>query len=329
MIAYVKMFKGEKMVNKNHVEMIFEYIDESAIIFFNELKMGYIEGITEAVNNLLSDSIEQPLSQDSFNKLSGLLVRIKSTNFQKEEVRKAMQLCILKGFKHQKRSNEDITPDTIGLFIAFLVEKLYFNAKNLIIFDPLVGTGNLITTVANQLKIPTQLIGVESNIESYHLAMALFDMMDYGEELYFQDTKLFYNISSDVIVTDFPYSIVEKGSYLPYDVINHHYNNLKTGGYFLSVIPNDFFEVPGAEVFKDVIKDLWQVIGLVKLPDSIFKGTGKSIFILQKNGDSVKKLDKALLADITSFEDEDLLQIQIAKINQWFRANIENKEIQL
>lgn len=324
--AYVKMIKGEKMVNKNHIETIFEYIDESAVIFFDELKIGYIEGITEAVNNLISDSIEQSISKDSFNKLTGLLQLIQSIDFQKEEVRKALQLCILKGFKHQKRSNADITPDTIGLFMAFLVEKLYSSVNELVIFDPLVGTGNLITAVANQLKIPTNLIGVDSNIESYHLAMALFDMMDYGDELYFQDTRLFYNLSADVIVTDFPYSAVENGSYLPYDVINHHYNNLRTGGYFLSVIPNDFFEVTGAEVFKDVIKDLWQVIGLVKLPDSLFKGIGKSIFILQKNGEKVKKLEKALLADITSFEDEDLLQIQIAKINQWFKANIENKE---
>ena len=68
------------------------------------------------------------------------------------------------------------------------------------------------------------------------------------------------------------------------------------------------------------------MVGLVKLPDSIFKTIGKSIFILQKNGESVRKLEKALLADITSFEDEDLLQIQIAKINQWFKANLDKIE---
>ncbi len=322
------MIKGEIMVNKNHIEMLFEYIDESAVIFFDELKIGYIEGITEAVNNLISDSIEQSVSKEAENRIMTLLNKVKSINFHKEEVRKALQLCILKGFKHQKRSNADITPDTIGIFIAFLVEKLYPLDKELIVFDPLVGTGNLITAVANQIKVPTQLVGIESNIESYHLASAMFDMMDYGDELYFQDTRLFYNLNSDLIVTDFPYSVLENGSYLPYDVINHHYNNLKNGGYFIGVIPNDFFEVPGSEVFKDVIKDIWHVIGLIKLPDTLFKGIGKSIFILQKSGYNIQKPEKALLADITSFEDEDLLQVQIAKINQWFKANIDNKEIQ-
>ncbi|PKL00862.1 MAG: hypothetical protein CVV56_03385 [Tenericutes bacterium HGW-Tenericutes-1] len=314
------------MINQKHIEIIFEYIDSSAVIFFEELKLGYLDGITEAVNNLLSDSVDESITSESSSKIKVLLDNVKSIDFKKEEVRKAMQLCILKGFKHQKRTNADITPDTIGIFMAFLVEKLYPKAKELLIFDPLVGTGNLITTVANQLKIPTQLIGVESNIESYHLANAMFDMMDYGDELYFQDTLLFYNLRADVIVTDFPYSTLENGSYFPYDAINHHYNNLLEGGYLLAVIPNDFFEVPSSELFKDVIKDLWQVVGLVKLPDSIFKTVGKSIFILQKNGENVRKLEKALLADITSFEDEDVLQIQIAKINQWFKANFDKIE---
>jgi len=314
------------MVNKKHIEILFRYIDTSAITLFEELKIGYLEGITEAVNNLISDSVEQNISKAALTDLKNLLLDVKSIDFQKEEVRKAMQLCILKGFKHQKRTNADITPDTIGIFIGFLVEKLYPKAKELVIFDPLVGTGNLITTVANQLKTPSQLIGVESNIESYHLALAMFDMMNYGDELYFQDTLLFYNLKADVIVTDFPYSEVENGSYFPYDAINHHYNNLDEGAYLIAVVPNDFFEVPGSDMFKDVIKDLWQVVGLVKLPDSLFKTMGKSIFILQKNGTSVQKLEKVLLADITSFEDEDVLQVQIAKINQWFKSNLEKIE---
>lgn len=314
------------MLNQKHIEIIFEYIDSSAVIFYDELNLGYLEGITLSVNNLISDAIEQNITHESVSKIKLLMDKLKDNDFKKEEVRKAMQLCILKGFKHQKRTNADITPDTIGLFMAFLVEKLYPKNKELLIFDPLVGTGNLITTIANQLKIPVSLIGVESNIESYHLAQAMFDMMDYGDELYFQDTLLFYNLRSDVIVTDFPYSSFENGSYFPYDAINHHYNNLSVGGYFLAVIPNDFFDISGSEVFKEVIIDLWQVVGLVKLPDSLFKSVGKSIFILQKNGESVRKLDKALLADITSFEDEEVLQIQIAKINHWFKANFDNLE---
>jgi len=314
------------MINQKHIEVLFEYIDTSAIIFNDELKMGYLKGITEAVNNLISSSLDQLIASESTLKIKHLMEKVNSIDFKKEEVRKALQLCILKGFKHQKRTNADITPDTIGLFMAFLVEKLYPKAKELVIFDPLVGTGNLITTIANQMKMPTSLIGVESNIESYHLANAMFDMMDYGDELYFQDTLLFYNLIADVIVTDFPYSSLDNGSYFPYDAINHHYNNLIVGGYLLAVIPNDFFEVSGSEVFKDVIKDLWQVVGLIKLPDSLFKTVGKSIFILQKDGESVRKLEKALLADITSFEDEEVIQIQIAKINLWFKANLDNIE---
>ncbi len=311
------------MLNQNHIERLFEYLDTSANLFAEERNGSYLDGITEAVNNLVSDSIDASLSDATIEKMKSLMTTVNAIDFKKEEVRKAMQLAILKGFKQEKRTNALMTPDTIGLFMAFLVEKLYAKASELIIFDPLVGTGNMITTIANHMNVPTRLLGVESNVESYHLATALFDMMDYGDDLYFQDTLLFHNILADVVVTDFPYSTVEKGTYFPYDVINHHYQNLNEGGYFLAVIPNDFFEIPGAEVFKDVIKDLWQVIGLIKLPDSLFKTIGKSIFIIQKIGPSVQKIENVLLADITSFEDEELLQIQIAKINQWFKTHIE------
>jgi site-specific DNA-methyltransferase (adenine-specific) len=322
---YVKMNLGEIVISKENIEIFFDLIDTSALIFFEELKMPYLEGITEAANNLLSGSVDQKLSKVSKNKIESMINRVNTIDFQKEEVRKAMQLCILKGFKHQKRTNADITPDTIGLFIAFLLEKLYANSNNIVLFDPLVGTGNLITTIANHSDKISKLIGVESNIESYRLAEAMFDMMDYGNELYFQDTLLFHHLRADAIVADFPYSQLDKGSYFPYDFINHHSNNLAIGGYFLGVVPNDFFEIPGSDMFKDVIKNLWQVVGLVKLPSTLFKGIGKSIFILRRSDDSIPKIEKVLLADITSFEDEEVLQIQIAKINLWFKTNLDNR----
>jgi len=317
------MIKVKIMLTKAHIELIFDLIDQSAQIFYDELKIPYLDGITEAANNLLSGTVEQTVSKPSKQKIEDLLILVLAIDFKKEEIRKAMQLCILKGFKHQRRSNADITPDTIGIFIAFLLEKLYAKNTSLILFDPLVGTGNLVTTIANQMDKEMHLIGVDSNIESYRLAEAMFDVMDYGDNLYFQDTLLFHHLEADAIVTDFPNSQVESGSYFPYDVINHHYNNLISGGYFIGIVPNDFFEIEGSDMFNDVIRDLWQVIGLIKLPDSIFKGIGKSIFILRKSNENLPKPEKVLLADITSFEDEETMQVQIAKINLWFKTNVE------
>jgi len=190
------------------------------------------------------------------------------------------------------------------------------------LFDPLVGTANLLLTVADNLEKEVVPLGVDNNIESYKLAESMFDMLEYEEGLYFQDTFTFKNMISDAIVTDFPASALEDGKYFPYEVIKFHHANLQPGGYFIAIIPNDFFEIAGSDDFKTVIASLYQVIGLIKLPDSMFKTLGKSILILQKLGDAVKKIKKVLLADIPSFQDPKAVNEAIIRMDAWFTENL-------
>jgi site-specific DNA-methyltransferase (adenine-specific) len=67
------------------------------------------------------------------------------------QIRKAFQLAILKGQKDIPHPNRQMTPDTIGLFIGYLVNKFMERKKGLTLFDPAVGTGNLLLAVLNQL----------------------------------------------------------------------------------------------------------------------------------------------------------------------------------
>ncbi|MFH0992770.1 MAG: hypothetical protein V1761_00305 [bacterium] len=241
-------------------------------------------------------------------------------DFQKEEVRKALQLCILKGFKHVRRSNADMTPDTIGIFIGFLLEKLFPGKDPLILFDPLVGTGNLLVGAANQLDRETKLIGVELDLASYKIAEAMFMMTEHGDDVYCQDTLSFTGVAADAILADFPASFVsDEGTYFPYEVIKHHRQNLKPDGYLVGIVANDFFTLPGAEAFRSVNVGTWNVWGLVKLPDALFKGAGKSILILQNAAGGSHPPAKVLLADIPSFEDEEAAARAIQGIHQWFR----------
>jgi len=194
------------------------------------------------------------------------------------------------------------------------------------ILDPLVGTGNLLLTVANNLDKKVVPTGVDHDIESYHLAEAMFDMMEYPEGLYFQDTFTFRHFIADAIITDFPTSVPVDGKYFPYEVIKFHCPNLREGGYFVGVVPDDFFEVEGNAEFHELIRSLYQVIGLVKLPETMFKAMGKSILILQKRGEDVRPIRKALLAEIPSFQDPHAVNEAIARMDAWFKENIEKKE---
>jgi site-specific DNA-methyltransferase (adenine-specific) len=197
--------------------------------------------------------------------------------------------------------------------------------NKIVLFDPLAGTANLLLTVANNLEKDVTPVGVDHNHESCQLALAMFDMLDYEEGLFFQDTFTFRNLVADAITTDFPFSKSIDGLYFPYEVLKFHHQNLRSGGYVAAVIPNDFFEVAGADEFKMIIKELYNIIGLVKLPDTMFKGLGKSILILQKNGVDVPKIEKVLLAEIPSFQDPSAVNSALIQINNWFQENSEHK----
>ncbi len=49
-----------------------------------------------------------------------------------------------------------MTPDTIGILMAYLLEKVSNFSAPFSIFDLSVGTGNLLTTVMNHLQTVTK-----------------------------------------------------------------------------------------------------------------------------------------------------------------------------
>jgi len=313
------------MANQKNVEQIYDCIDETCMLLYEELKTPYLQGLTMACNAIISGIAPEELSLDARTKIESALGALNEKEFDKEETRKAIQLAILKGFKHIRRTNEDITPDTIGLLVTFLLEKLMREHSKLVLFDPLAGTANLLLTVANNLEKTVTPVGVDNNHESCQLALAMFDMLDYEEGVFFQDTFTFRNLIADAITTDFPFSKSIEGKYFPYEVLKYHHRNLRTGGYVVAVIPNDFFEVAGADEFRTIIKDLYNIIGLVKLPDTMFKGLGKSILILQKNEEDVPKIEKVLMAEIPSFQDPAAVNNALIRINNWIQENSEHK----
>lgn len=305
------------MINQKNIQLFYDIVDQCITILQNKAKQNYFDALILSCNSILDSDIDLPIEQDDKIEINRLIQTIQDISFQKEEIRKSLQLLILRGFKQSNQSNQDITPDTIGIFVSFLIGKLYDKDRWNVIFDPLVGTGNLITTIGNQFNQLLTLVGVDHKEQNYKLARMMFEMMSYEDEVYFQDTFTFNNLSADVIVTDFPNSELQDELYFPYEVIKHHSSNLREDGYFISVIQNDFFDIAGANTFREVILNDYRIIGLIQLPLSMFKGMGKSILILQKGKAKNTSQENFLLAEIPSFDDEEGVKIAINRINKW------------
>lgn len=301
------------MVREDIVEKLFDVFDQSASLYYEKLKIPYLDGLVKTCENILANSVETEVAELD-HELHDLINSIEGIEFKKEEIRKAFQYSCLRGLKHQGISNQMITPESIGIFFGYLVNKLY-DVKNLSILDPLVGSGNLLAGLANNLEQEVMLFGVDNNYEYYKLSQALMGMLDYQENIFYQDILSFENLEVDLIVTDFS-GIEEKDIF---QIIKHLNLLLKDNRFLISVIDNSFFDNDLIKEFIYEVKDKWHFFGMIVLPEMLFKASRKSIFMLQKIGNDFIRPDKFLVTDLPDFIDENKMIKVISQLNDWFK----------
>lgn len=304
------------MVNQIHVEALFDCIDASATLLYKTYGTPYLEGVVKTCENIIANEVEDSYKEIQSD-LEGFIAEIEEIEFHKEEIRKAFQFACLKGFKHANVSNQMITPETIGIFFEYLISKLY-QKTNLVILDPLVGTGNLITVIANHLKDKVTLVGVDWDQQHYQLSSALFDMLGYGDQVFYQDTNTFTYAPIDLAVADFS-GINEDETY---QIIKHHGDHIVPGGFMLGLLD-------GALVKQEVLikqakqlNQIWSLFGLIQLPKGLSKTDSKAIVIFQRKGEQVFQPKKFLLAELPDFKEKEAFKNVINQLNHWFR-NIE------
>lgn len=300
------------VVREDIVEKLFDVLDQSASLYYELLKVPYLDGLVKTCENILANSVETELDELNI-KLTELIKNLEGIDFDKEEIRKAFQYSCLRGLKHQGISNQMITPESIGIFFSYLVNKLY-EVNSLSILDPLVGSGNLLAGLANNLDQDTVIFGIDNNYDYYKLSQALMGMLNYQENIFYQDILSFENIEVDLIATDFS----GIGQNEIFDIIKHLNGLLKDNCFMISIIDNSFFDNELIKEFIYEVKDKWHFFGMIVLPESLFKVSRKSIFILQKIGDDFVKPDKFLVADLPDFNDEEKMITVINQLNDWF-----------
>ena len=304
-------------MDKKNIEKFYDYFDIISNQLYEKYQKTYLEGMNEAFNFLFDDQLEGDFHYDDIALLKDEKKKIVDISFTPEEIRKGVQLGLLKGYKHAYASNSLITPDTIGIFIAYLVKKLYKNKEITNLLDPLVGTGNLVYSIINHLEKNIKVYGVDNDLLKCNLARNLGDLTDTQNEIFFQDTLSYFDQGFDLIVTDMPY-LNDESNYLPYQVINHHLDGLAEGGFFVSIIDNDFFEKKGKDIFKAEIDKKGYIYGLIKLSETLFKTNPKSILIIQKKGAGIIQPKDFLLVELPSFNEVETFNDIINQIDMWF-----------
>ncbi|MFP4078299.1 MAG: hypothetical protein ACLFUQ_04070, partial [Candidatus Izemoplasmataceae bacterium] len=211
------------MEENNRIETMYAYIDRVASTVEEKGTVSYLEGINEALNFLLDHTMEVPLDLETEKTVQEAKKSVQHSEFTKEEVRKGIQLALLKGFKALEVTNAMMTPDSIGMFIAYLLKKLYDDDEPLSVLDPLSGTGNLLATMHNHYESPMTFTAIEADLILSRITANFLDALDVEHKTLNQDTLAYHSEPFDLVVTDFPIESVDrKDAYFPYQVILHH-----------------------------------------------------------------------------------------------------------
>lgn len=300
-------------------EAFYDYLDQTAMRLYEADKTPYLEGLSLALSFLLDDTFSKAITPSVQTDITAYKEAILHQSFSKESVRKAIQLSLLKGFKHMEITNSMMTPDSIGMFVAYLLKKLYNNQKDLTVLDPLNGTGNLCATLHNHYADSLKFTGLDADPLLCHIARNFFDALEMKHEVFHQDTLTYEGPKVDLIVTDFPIETQNrKHSYFPYEVILHHQAFLKPYGFFLAIIENDFFDQKEAPGFKKRLLENMHLYGLIKFDEGLFKNHPQSLLIMQKKHEASETIDDFLLADLPPFTEQKAFQRTLNQIEDWF-----------
>lgn len=321
------------------VEDLFSVINDTATILQEELSITFLEALAETGENIFQQSIlQEDLSELATKRLKKSYESIKINSYTVEEIRKSFQLAILKGMKENVQPNHQMTPDAVGLLVGYLVNK-FVKQSSFILFDPAIGTGNLMTTVMNQqLEKSIQGIGIDIDDLLIKLAYVNANLQQHPIELYNQDSlePLFIEMA-DAVVSDLPvgyypndvraadYELkAEEGhSYAHHLFIEQSMKYTKAGGYLFFIIPNGLFESAEAPKLRQYIKETAHIQAILQLPKTMFRSenAAKSILILQKKGENVKVPKQVLLVNLPSLSNSTEVEKILSKIDVWLAEN--------
>ena len=304
---------------KTNTEQIFTYLDEAA----SKDEALYLEQLIEACQNWREGTAGPDLQGE----------------VTKEEIRRGLQLAILKGMRQNVQPHHQMTPDAIGMLIARIASSLLPGKESVELLDLAAGTGNLLLTVMNSLDVPVSSVAVEIDELLARLIVAGADLMEQTVQIYVQDALRPLLVDPvDLAVCDLPVGYypddenalnfemmpAEGHAYAHHLFIEQTIHHLKPEGYGIFIVPSSLFESAQAGELHTYLKKHTVIRGILQLPQTLFKNAAqsKSLLILQKPSEQAMPTPDVLLAAVPDMTDKQAMMSFFNKIEDWAKENV-------
>ncbi|WP_147803392.1 class I SAM-dependent methyltransferase [Alkalicoccus halolimnae] len=324
------------MAETTNTEQYYKVLDEGAAILQKEKDLFYLEALGSMGELLFTQKFPDEMGAGPKENLENIINTL-PPEVQREEIRRAMQLAILKGMKEATQPHHALTPDAVALFIGYLTNIVLSKETDdpVLLLDPAAGAGNLLTAVLNQLSKKGHAVGAEPDETLLKLAYVNANLQEHTVDLFHQDSVATSTVDNvHAVVTDLPagyYPDDKKAaefktgadsghSYVHHLLIEQSIRHVREGGFLIFLIPNGLFQSEQADKLQVLLKEDADIYSLLQLPESMFKSkeSGKSILILRRKKQGVIPPRQALLAELPSFTREAALADMMKRISSWF-----------
>lgn len=328
---------------------LFHILDESTQLLEKKFDIAYLEALIHSAENLVDAGTvyneDNALSEEVVKKLTMLYEKVNLEDYEPETIRKAMQLAFLKGMKKDYvQVNHQMTPDSLGTLIAYLIEIIVQPTKKFHLADLTVGTGNLLLTVYHFLKQEADREIILSGIDNDELMLSLASTNSAIQRtkinLHYQDALSNLLLEPvDIMVSDLPvgfYPLDERASqyetcfaeegqlsYSHYLLIEQAMNYLKEDGYGFFLLPSNLFKDEKVSVLINYLNKAAYIQAVIELPHELFmnEDSRKSVLVVQKKGNEAKQMGEILLTSAPNFKNLEAMKIFLGEINEWKKEN--------
>lgn len=325
-------------------EQLFSILDASSTYIAKQLGKSYLESLIDIGESIFQEESVLDMPEQQLADIHKFINDYYAHTFSREEHRRAFQLALLNGMKGQVISGTGMTPDVVCLFTGYLAKR--FKANPQVVFDPAVGSGNLLTCLLNQYEQSPYAWATEVDPLLIRLAYVNANLQKHPVELYHQDALKPLpgsEPSADLLVCDLPVGIYpnleEAKKFSLYEekdesddtneLLTHHLlieqsiRHCQDGAYMIFIVPNSLFTETGADRLRNLISKETYIQSLMQFPTSLFQqgSIHKSLFVIQKKGRDVRKPKEVLLTTLPSFSKQNELSSTIDQIDQWIQQN--------
>lgn len=324
-------------MEQSTVEQLFNWFHQTTEIIQSHIDEPYLDSLIEVMETVFYDAPHEEFDEILSKKLTNALEEFNQITYDGKQLKEAIQLTILKGMKGTVQEQHMMTPESIGLLVAYLAEQLMKDKEIIRIFDPAGGSGNLLMTVMNQLPQEINAYASEVDPTLIQLAVSSANLLKKEIEFFHQDSLAPFLLDPvDLIVADLPvgyypddiqatnYQLkAEEGhSYSHHLFIEQSLTYTKESGYLLFVIPDFLFESDQSDQLNRFLQEHVHMVGVLRLPEDIFasKKNVKSILILQKKGVDTSGPKQPLLVQLPSLTNHHAMADILRQMNEWFQS---------